>query len=63
MLILGGAGMEQENKVPDFSQMDETINSAFTTESIVTNSNLDLNISTEEQNTVEIKSTKNFFAD
>ncbi|WNS73531.1 hypothetical protein RRV45_11390 [Bacillus sp. DTU_2020_1000418_1_SI_GHA_SEK_038] len=55
--------MEQENRVPDFSQMDHTVNSAYTTESIVTNSNLDLNISTEEQNTVEIKNTKNFFAD
>lgn len=63
MLILGGAEMEQENRVPDFSQMDHTVNSAYTTESIVTNSNLDLNISTEEQNTVEIKNTKNFFAD
>ncbi|WP_170289719.1 hypothetical protein [Cytobacillus depressus] len=51
--------MAQEKDIPDFSQIDENMNSAFTTETIVTNSFLDLNISTEEQNTVEVVNTNN----
>lgn len=52
--------MNQEKNIPDFTNMDDTLNGAFTTESIVTNSYLDLNISTDEQNTVEVI-YKNFF--
>ncbi|MEH7346867.1 hypothetical protein V7122_23840 [Bacillus sp. JJ1532] len=47
--------MNHEKEVPDFTEMDHQLNeAAYTTETIVTNSNLDLNISTEEQNTVEV---------
>lgn len=50
--------MEQEKSIPDFTQLDDSINNAaYSTESIVSDSHIDLNISTEEQNTVEVVST------
>lgn len=50
--------LEQEKSIPDFTQLDHRMNnSAYTTESIVSDSHIDLNISTEEQNTVEVVST------
>ena len=48
---------EQEKTIPDFSQMDHQMNAAaYTTETVVSDSNFDLNLSTEEQNTVEVVS-------
>ncbi|MBY0120363.1 hypothetical protein [Bacillus sp. S/N-304-OC-R1] len=56
--------MEQEKSIPDFTQMDHQMNdAAYTTESIVSDSQLDLNIYTEEQNTVEVVNPKNSYED
>lgn len=52
--------MKQDKSIPDFTQIDHSINTtAYTTESIVADSHLDLNIYTDEQNTVEVLNSKN----
>lgn len=54
--------MKQDKSIPDFTQIDHSINNtAYTTESIVADSYLDLNIYTEEQNTVEVLNFKKEF--
>lgn len=56
--------MDQDKSIPDFTQMDHHMNTAaYTTESIVSDSQLDLNIYTVEQNTVEVVNPNNSYKD